>query len=357
MTTVRHSDVKRERGRALRSAVVADHQVYLSTDSSIPFYVQVAQQLTYLIYSRQLDAGFPLPSVRSLAGDLGVTSNTISQAYAELQSSGLALSVKGSGTYVRDDVFTQDDDWHNRNELAAEAVVQARRRIHSLGLGDTDLQRHVMGVMHGPQRLCDVAFVSTTSASAAKFAGSIDSALGMHGVSATGVTFEDLVDPSQPIRELLRRVYYVFTFVSTRQTVANHLAKYGDRHRVIGVSLELVNETIASLGALDPHLSVLIVTTDRYLDIALNVVQSNSRLDPNRIHRMTTDQPLEDLATRAAEVDHVIYTFGAIEVVEQLSLPEDRRLLIGFRIDEASFDNVAKILGAGSPSHETGTQR
>src|SRR5690606_21801184 len=126
-------------------------------------------------------------------------------------------------TYVRPDVFTQDDDWHVRNELAAEAVASARRRMHSLGLSDSDFQRHVMGVLHGPERLCEVAFAAPTLPSAAKFARGIETDLGHLGIKAMPVEFGQLADPSPATQALLERVYYLITFVSQRQTVTRLL--------------------------------------------------------------------------------------------------------------------------------------
>src|SRR5680860_687904 len=100
MTTVQHSRGGAARRNPIRIASVGDRVIYVSTESSMPIYVQIAQQLTYLVYSRQLEPGFALPSVRALAAALGLTSNTISQAYAQLQATGLVSAHKGSGTYV-----------------------------------------------------------------------------------------------------------------------------------------------------------------------------------------------------------------------------------------------------------------
>lgn len=334
----------------LRRAEVAGQVVFLSTDGTVPYYVQIAQQLTYLIYSRLLQPGMPLPSVRALATALGVTSNTVSQAYSELQDTGLVVAVKGSGTYVRPDVFTQDDDWHVRNELAAEAVASARRRMHSLGLSDDDFQRHVMGVLHGPDRLCEVAFAAPTLPSARKFALGIEADLGHLGIRAVPVEFSQLADPTRATRALLERIYYFITFVSQRQTVTRLLEPFGARYRVVGVSIELVAETVESLRALDHDLTVLIVTTERYVDIALNVVQSNSRLDPKRIDRMTVDDGTSSIAERAEKADLVIHTFGASAEVEALGLPEDKRLPIDFKMDGPSKQYLADMLTSRGPS-------
>jgi len=53
-----------------------------------PVYGQVAAQIRHLIASGELPVGAVLPSVRKLAGDLGVSLNTVARAYRQLEAEG-----------------------------------------------------------------------------------------------------------------------------------------------------------------------------------------------------------------------------------------------------------------------------
>ena len=65
-----------------------------------PVYEQVAHQIRQLIAAGALAPGMTLPSVRRLAGDLGVNLNTIARAYRLLEGEGF-LSIRGrSGVRV-----------------------------------------------------------------------------------------------------------------------------------------------------------------------------------------------------------------------------------------------------------------
>ena len=65
-----------------------------------PVYEQVAHQIRQLIAAGALAPGMTLPSVRRLAGDLGVNLNTIARAYRLLEGEGF-LSIRGrSGVTV-----------------------------------------------------------------------------------------------------------------------------------------------------------------------------------------------------------------------------------------------------------------
>ena len=67
-----------------------------------PPFEQVRRQLTLLIETGQLVTGERLPSVRQLAGDLGLATGTVARAYRELVSAGLVVTRRGGGTRVAD---------------------------------------------------------------------------------------------------------------------------------------------------------------------------------------------------------------------------------------------------------------
>jgi GntR family transcriptional regulator len=65
-----------------------------------PIYEQVADEIKASIARGELAPGAALPSVRRLAADLGVKTNTIAIAYRHLQSDGLITLKRGSGATV-----------------------------------------------------------------------------------------------------------------------------------------------------------------------------------------------------------------------------------------------------------------
>ena len=65
-----------------------------------PVYAQVAHQVRLLIASGALTSGTTLPSVRRLAGDLGVNLNTIARAYRLLEEEGFLVIRGRSGAKV-----------------------------------------------------------------------------------------------------------------------------------------------------------------------------------------------------------------------------------------------------------------
>lgn len=72
----------------------------LDRESDVPLYRQIAEQVRELIRGGVLPPTTRLPTVRAMAGELGLTRLTIQSAYAELQAQGLVEAVVGRGTFV-----------------------------------------------------------------------------------------------------------------------------------------------------------------------------------------------------------------------------------------------------------------
>ena len=75
-------------------------QIIISNQSREPIYEQIAAQIKKQILINELQAGQPLPSMRQLAKDLGISVITTKRAYEELEKNGYIYSVVGKGSFV-----------------------------------------------------------------------------------------------------------------------------------------------------------------------------------------------------------------------------------------------------------------
>src|SRR5689334_6434336 len=77
-------------------------QIGIILDSGVPETLQrqIYQWIRNAILSGQLPAGQRLPSMRTLASELGVSRNTTSLVYAQLLAEGYVQSKVGRGTIV-----------------------------------------------------------------------------------------------------------------------------------------------------------------------------------------------------------------------------------------------------------------
>ena len=70
--------------------------------SNEPIYRQIRTQIVHAVATGELSPGDALPSVRSLASDLGVNMHTVNKAYAVLRDEGYVRMRGRSGAYVAD---------------------------------------------------------------------------------------------------------------------------------------------------------------------------------------------------------------------------------------------------------------
>ena len=75
-------------------------QIHISPNDGVPIYVQIVNQVRYLVGSGRLSPGEEIPPIRVLAQQLLVNPNTIARAYLELERAGVVSKRHGSGTYV-----------------------------------------------------------------------------------------------------------------------------------------------------------------------------------------------------------------------------------------------------------------
>jgi DNA-binding GntR family transcriptional regulator len=72
----------------------------IKPQSACPLYRQVYDQVRQAILDEKLPAGARLPSTRALARALGVSRNTVLNAYEALVADALLAARRGSGTHV-----------------------------------------------------------------------------------------------------------------------------------------------------------------------------------------------------------------------------------------------------------------
>lgn len=72
----------------------------LNPQDKTPIFTQLKKQIIEFIGIGILNANDQLPSVRSLANELGINPNTVAKAYQELELQGYVYTVAGKGCFV-----------------------------------------------------------------------------------------------------------------------------------------------------------------------------------------------------------------------------------------------------------------
>ena len=75
-------------------------KIIISNQSELPIYAQIREQIKEQILNGQIKEGEILPSIRSLAKDVGVSVITTTRAYNDLEKEGFIANKQGKGSVV-----------------------------------------------------------------------------------------------------------------------------------------------------------------------------------------------------------------------------------------------------------------
>lgn len=102
-------------------------RIVIDSRSSTAPYEQLRAQIAEQASSGVLPAGYRLPTVRGLAGEVGLAANTVAKAYRALESDGVIETRGRGGTFVAADGGRAERE-------AATAAQEYAQRAHRLGL-------------------------------------------------------------------------------------------------------------------------------------------------------------------------------------------------------------------------------
>lgn len=108
--------------------------IEIDKSSREPIYHQIEKQLQALIAGGHLTPDSPLPSIRVLSKDLGVSVITTRRAYQNLEQAGFIQTIQGKGTYVAKVEQTIIDQTKRKAVQAAfsSAIQTARNYDYSV---------------------------------------------------------------------------------------------------------------------------------------------------------------------------------------------------------------------------------
>jgi len=100
--------------------------ITVDADSPVPPFAQVREQIRDQVTSGELAPGTKLPTVRSMAEDLGLAANTVARAYRELEVLGIIETRGRAGSVV---------SGHGTAQAARLAAHEYAQQLKALGLG------------------------------------------------------------------------------------------------------------------------------------------------------------------------------------------------------------------------------
>ena len=76
--------------------------LHITANDGVPIYLQIVNQVKYLVASGRLVPDEEMPPIRVLAERLLINPNTVARAYRELEMAGIVVKRRTAGTFVSD---------------------------------------------------------------------------------------------------------------------------------------------------------------------------------------------------------------------------------------------------------------
>jgi len=118
-------------------------------DERLPIYEQIVQRFCRGLVSGELSPAQRVPSIRDLALELGVNTNTVQRAYQEMERSELIYSKRGTGYFIVED---EEIVTKIRIEMVARAVAGFLEEMYSLGFEDAAILDELKKQMKGGRK-------------------------------------------------------------------------------------------------------------------------------------------------------------------------------------------------------------
>ena len=108
----------------------------LDPASAVPTFLQLRTQLIDRVRSGDLKPGTRIPTVRALAGELGIAPNTVAKAYRQLEEDGILETRGRNGSFVSPQGGAAE-------RKAQEAAAEYAARVRKLGITPDEALRYV----------------------------------------------------------------------------------------------------------------------------------------------------------------------------------------------------------------------
>jgi len=109
----------------------------LNPSSGVPLYLQLMEQVKHAVATGAFRPGDQLPTIRKLAEDLVMNSNTVVRAYRELEHEGIVELRHGLGAFISESV-EERAKWMRKAQSVVQSAVE---RLQSLGATEEDIRR------------------------------------------------------------------------------------------------------------------------------------------------------------------------------------------------------------------------
>ncbi|QGP94030.1 Bacterial regulatory protein, gntR family [Neomoorella glycerini] len=316
-------------------------KLVVNRDSEIPLFLQIEQQLRYLILSGQFAPGTRLPSSRQLAQFLHVNRQTINNALKMLARDGLVEIRQGAGIFVktRSSQITQPSE--ALMDLARHTVRQARE----MGYSPDDLIAAIslVGNTHDAAPLPPsgryLVFVECNQPVLESYKNDIEKEV---NIKVIPYLLEELREGNPAVQGVIAGAALVVTTFTHLHEVKKLL--HNQTVDIVGVTAGPYMDLMLSVSRWPTKAKITVVMVRRHgaLEVAQSIIDAGINFE--KLVSCGLDDPEYENYIRQAE--YLIISRAAYKSVETLLKPEQKVLIYENVLDRASLNMLKNMLAA-----------
>lgn len=313
-------------------------QIRLNRGNGTPLNVQLKQQIVAMIENGAWPVGYQLPPERELARLLGVSRNTVIQAYNRLEQEGILTSRQGCGTFVASVSGSQDGQ---REDPIYHIIEAAMQKAAEMGytLGEfVELVRKVVQEREEILHKVKVAFVECNREQLDYFSRELE--LGS-GVGIVPVLLDDLRRDPRRVSGVVANADVVVTTFFHQDEVKSLLANTGVD--VLGIALDPQLETMVRIARLPDNKRIgLVCLSEAFADRVRKSIAKAGINELDLVHTISRDP--KELAEFLGQVYAVIVSPGRKKEVEGLISKGKQIIEFIYEADAGSVNLLKKVI-------------
>lgn len=308
-------------------------KISIDRKNRIPLYIQIKEKIKGEIKKGELKTE-RLPTERELADILGISRNTVSMAYRELENEGLIDTQIGRGTFI---ISSSELSDNNREMVLLKSIEHSVEEAMTLGFTLEEYQSIADNYIDKKQEMLKkikIVFIECNQEQLIYFSGHLKLD---PSISIIPILLSDLRKaPSKKAVEIEMADMVVTSFYHLEE-VKKILSPF--KKEVMGISLTPEMSTIIQIARIPPSCSVGIITTSREF---LKEIQNTLKKMDIQFHALlsTTSHRQEDIHEVITKSQAAIVSPSRKKEVESIAKGEKKAVEFLYAPDQASINNL-----------------
>lgn len=302
----------------------------------LPIHSQIKNALSYAIGGGLLPPGTQVASVRELAAELKLATNTVARAYQELQEEGLLVTYPGRGTFVSDTLIAEEQPANTRDATLLAILQPGIESARSIGYSTDEIRAAINNLL---SNVITVGLIGISRPVVDKWRTVLEQEFGELNIEVVPLTIADLQQNEAASLAALKDVKHVFTLVTTYAFTRELLRPH--QKKVSALITELSMATHQQLAELPSNQPVGLVCIDQYENSMLGLI--SPYVDVDLVRRVAPDDT-PALKWLLAEVSLIIHTSASKPAITALEPRNVRMIELEFVPNRECFRQLYTLL-------------